>query len=62
VYRAIRAAFQDGLFDLLDEQPLTADLVQRAILDAIARGDDVQLASTTASNPAELGHPSSRLG
>ena len=40
VDREIDGAGQQGLLDLLDEQALAADLGQRPVLDAIARGAD----------------------
>ncbi len=41
VDREVRAAREERLFDLLDEQPLAADLGERSILDLVAAGDDL---------------------
>ncbi len=43
VHRDVRLAREQLLLDLLDEEPLAADLGERTILDAVAAGDDLQL-------------------
>ena len=43
VDREVSAAVQERFFDLFDEQAFTANLTQRAILNAVAGGHHLQL-------------------
>src|SRR5688572_29241725 len=59
----IGAPIQQGFFDLLDEQALATDLVERAILHAVARGGDVQFFDLDRRVQApKLGDQRPRLG